>query len=59
LGRTGAVGTLGYVLTDTADTVEAAGRLAGASVVVAALVAGGVMVPFYAMSRREPALAAG
>ena len=32
---------------------------AGLVLAVAALVAGAVMIPFYAMSRREPALAAG
>jgi hypothetical protein len=32
---------------------------AGLVIAVAALVAGAVMVPFYVMSRREPALAAG
>jgi putative ABC transport system permease protein len=32
---------------------------AGLVIVVAALVAGAVMIPFYVMSRREPALAAG
>ncbi|MGH3177323.1 MAG: hypothetical protein ACRDPF_26045, partial [Streptosporangiaceae bacterium] len=35
--------------------VPAAGLVLG----VGALVAGAVMIPFYAMSRREPALAAG
>ena len=32
---------------------------AGLVLVVATLVAGAVMIPFYLMSRREPALAAG